>query len=125
MSEEREPYAPKTDQELEQLAQDIVGGRVFHTMYHDVEKAGLSLHAVFMPLIFMESEWHDWIKTNDIGGFYEYMAKAGPRSCNGMPTFFSMKMMSVDDNKRLNARVQEIARLHRDRLQAAGTEGIL
>jgi len=43
-------------------------------------------------------EREDFFK--NIGMLYEEYSKAGPRGINGMPNFFSMKIVSIEDTKR-------------------------
>jgi hypothetical protein len=84
----------KSEEELREFVIDFLAGRIYTTA-HMPETANLGL--VFMPLIFGAlSEWseEDWA---EIGIIYEYLDKAGPRSVNGMPGFFSMQLMHVDD----------------------------
>ena len=45
-------------------------------------------------------EREDFIK--NIGMLYEEYSKAGPRGINGMPTFFSCKIVSIEDTKRFH-----------------------
>lgn len=50
-------------------------------------------------------EWKDETPIRDeflknIGMLYEEYSKAGPRGINGMPIFFSCKIVSIEDTKR-------------------------
>ena len=116
-------YVPKSDADLEQLAQDIVAGMVFHSSYHAdaIEKSGLSLASIFMPLMFIE-DWNTFAQEHNIAVVYEHYEKAGPRSCNGMPCFFSCGCLNGADAERLHARVLEIDTFKRSRMQAATAE---
>ncbi|MBY0561543.1 hypothetical protein [Hyphomicrobium sp.] len=126
MSDETKPlpYQPKTDAELEQLAQDIVGGLVFHNVYHShrIEVANVDLEQIWMPLAFMDKAGREWQKANNINAVYEYLDKAGPGSLNGMPGFMSCHFLNVDDSRRLHTRVTDIAAFHEQRRKAAAGE---
>ena len=51
----------------------------------------------------------------DIGGFWEYLNQAGPRGINGMPCFFSCRIMHKEDWKRavaaINREIERQARI--------------
>jgi hypothetical protein len=81
----------KTDQELKQLAIDIVEGKVFGTW--NLENID-DVRLVFMCSLFLEPEHLEKIKADKVEHFYEYMDKATPRSVNGIPTFFSMHYLT-------------------------------
>lgn len=84
----------KSEEELREFVIDFLAGRIFTSAHMP---PGERLELVFMPLIFGAlAEWprEDW---EDIGILYEYMDKASPRAINGMPSFFSFRMMHVDD----------------------------
>lgn len=77
----------KTKEELKQLAIDIVEGKVFGTW--NIENPS-DMAMVFMVSIFMKKK--DFPK--DAVHFYEYMSEAGPRGVNGMPCFFSARVLN-------------------------------
>lgn len=98
-------YKRKTEAELEQLAQDLVAGRVFHSsMVADPKMLGM----VFMVLSFLDREQAEALQAADIASFYEYLDKAGPRSVNGMPCFFSHQSLDLHDTKELFKRAMEV-----------------
>jgi hypothetical protein len=88
-----------SDDRLRQFILDFLGGRLF-TSAHMSEGAPDMLPMVFMPLAL--GGLADWTREEieQIGIFYEYLADAGPRSINGMPCFFSMRMLHVEDWRR-------------------------
>lgn len=74
-----------TEAELRQLAIDIMDGRVFGTWnVQDPRDIGM----VFMTLAFGARI------PACVAQLYEYLDKAGPRSINGMPSFFSCRLLS-------------------------------
>lgn len=80
----------QTKEELAQIANDIFKGYIFTDRHvHNQNDIGM----VFMPLLFMgkKEDEDEGVETelNDWGMVYEYVSKAGPRSCNGMPMFMS------------------------------------
>ena len=102
-------YKSKTDKELKDLAFDIVAGNVFHDqMINPNEDVARMLRYVFIPLSFMKKEQAEEIQKDDIKLFYEYMNKAGARSVNGYPQFFSMQMLSRNDVERLNHHIDKV-----------------
>lgn len=90
----------KTRKELKQLAIDIVEGKVFGTWNMDNPH---NIHSVFMVSLFMKKK--DIPK--DTVHFYEYMEKAGRWSVNGMPTFFSARVLNKKEAKILQPLVKE------------------
>lgn len=82
---------------LTQLAKDIVGNLVFtdrHIREYDFPTV---FGMIFMPVMLgafadTTQEYRD-----DIGMIYEYIDKAGPRSINGYPIFFSMCYINKAD----------------------------
>jgi hypothetical protein len=113
MSETQAPkmehvYRSRTDAELEQLAQDVIADKVFTSM--QVRRME-DMTMVFMMLAFLEREDVEWLKSQDIYFFYEYMDKALPRSINGYPCFLSMQYLSREDYNKLAKRYDEIKNL--------------
>jgi hypothetical protein len=93
---------PRIDyHQLAQLVTDLVAGRVF--------TSGQVSRVDELPLVFMTlslGAYKDWPKEelNQIGLIYEYLDKAMPRSINGMPTFFSHRVVHALDVPILNER---------------------
>ena len=81
----------KTEQELKQLAIDIVEGKVFGTW--NLKRMD-EVKMVFMVAIGLDSDQSKKLIEDDVMHFYEYMDKAGPRSINGMPMFFSANYLT-------------------------------
>ena len=92
----------KTDDELKQLAIDVYSGHVFCDWMinpGNPEAAAADLRMVFMVLALMSQEQaEEWIEKSEPSMLYEYMEKAGPRSVNGMPGFFSMQSLNRADH---------------------------
>jgi hypothetical protein len=118
--ETRQPwtYTRKTPAELEQLAWDIIGGRVFGTWSHP-DAASLS----FMILHLLDREQIEALKANEIVHMYEYLDKAGPRSVNGLPSFMSCLYLDKHDAGELMRRCQELDALKSERATEAAQLG--
>ncbi|HSZ58476.1 MAG TPA: hypothetical protein VK797_22610 [Tepidisphaeraceae bacterium] len=86
------PRAMKTDDELKALARDIYQGRVF-TSSHIADPRDVGL--VFMVLSLGAKI------PPDTAFVYEYLDKAGERSINGYPTFFSCKLLNQAETEKL------------------------
>lgn len=82
---------------LTQLAKDIVGNLVFTDRHIREFDFPTVFGMVFMPV--MLGAFADTTEEyrNDIGMIYEYIDKAGPRSINGYPIFFSMCYINKHD----------------------------
>jgi hypothetical protein len=92
-------YAPKTDEEIKALAEDLYRGRIFTDRH--IRNGDKMATSVFMPIAFFDEKTLKSLREAKIGLFYEYMDKACPVSVNGYPTFGSVRMLSQDDTKRL------------------------
>lgn len=101
-------YTPKSDAELEQLAQDVVAGRVF-TDRHCPNLEDLRM--VFLALALADKEQIQELRKLDIGMLYEYLDQAGPRSINGMPCFFSFQYLNSEDFAKFAIKYKEIREL--------------
>ena len=89
----------RTDEELKQIAVDIYEGRIFTD--RSISE-GCDAGMVFLPVILgaFKDESEEGLK--DIKLIFEYMDKAGPRSINGMPMFFSCQVLRTDDFKKMS-----------------------
>jgi len=94
------------EKELKQLAIDISENKVFGTW--QMNKCDIAhLYVVFMPVTFMTDEQRKELETNNIIHFYEYYDKAGPRSVNGMPCFFSLCQINENDWEKVVKYIKE------------------
>ena len=105
----------RSEEELRQLAQDVVDGHVFGSWMLSEHEAEHMLQMVFMPLFFMGTDVNTWLKMNSepddpFAHMYEYMEKAGPRSINGKPIFMSCQLLRESEAKRLGDLCQEAQR---------------
>lgn len=101
MSDDREKWVlpRKTDEELNDLAKSVALGQVFITNNEDGIRNAFGGLLIFSD--FTEEE------AQQIGAMYEEYAKAGPRSINGYPFFFSASFVHVDDLPKLSALIEE------------------
>lgn len=98
------PMVPRSKQfpvmstaDMKTLAKDIATGKVFMDIFLKEQEVGKIGHLIFMPMMFMD--WSDWTDEDkaQFGAVYEYFDKAGPRSINGYPIFFSCRFIHRDD----------------------------
>lgn len=87
---------PKTDADLKKIAVDLFEGKIY-TDRHIPE--GESLAMVFMPIALGAFQNTTEEEIKNIGLIYEYLDQAGPRSINGMPNFFSFKMLTRSETE--------------------------
>ena len=87
----------RADKELKQIAIDIYKGHIFtdRQVYNAKD-----LPLVFMVIPFMDEKDIKKLQDDPPGLMFEYIDKAGPRAINGMPSFFSMQMLSKEDTKK-------------------------
>lgn len=98
-------YTPKTDDEIKQLALDVLGNVVFTS---DHVRSPEEVTMVFMILPLMLPEQIEELAQNKISLFYEAYKKAGPKGINGYPMFFSCNMLNDTDHKRLREKLVAI-----------------
>lgn len=95
-----------SDVQLKKLAIDISDGKVFtDTMIPPDQYQMVSI--IFMPLIFLGKEKLEEL-ANTCGLLYEYYDKAGPRSVNGFPIFFSFNSLNKEDIKKVDEYYKKI-----------------
>lgn len=94
--------------ELHQIAEDLFAGRIYTDRHIPEHEGAHALGMVFMPLALgADLTTLGFSETNPPGMIYEYLDKAGPRSCNGMPAFFSMHVLTQTE-------AEEVMRLWRN-----------
>jgi hypothetical protein len=97
---------PETPEEqtarLKRFVLDFCDGRVFSTVHCEPRDAPM----VFMPLALMSPEQIKELQGANVGLIYEHIDKAGPRSINGMPCFFSFSTLSREEWDRVRVAIQ-------------------
>lgn len=88
----------RTDEDLKQIAIDLFHGKIF-TDRHLRRPEDIKM--VFIVFAFMKKKDIDKLQKDPPGMIFEYLDKAGPRSCNGMPGFFSCQMLSREDTAKV------------------------
>lgn len=98
-----------SDEQLRQFVNDYCSGRIFTNW--DIPNVDL-VRMVFVPIGL--GAFTGWKKEDlgQLGCVYERIDKAAPRGINGLPMFFSMRMMHTEDwaraiiaiNRELNRR---------------------
>lgn len=87
-------YVPRmTTDERRKFVIDYLAGRIFTS--HGVPEGSLPM--VFMPVAFGCFEGWERSDFEKLGVIFEYVEKAGPRSINGLPVFFSLQLMHIAD----------------------------
>ena len=82
-------------QELSTFIEDMINNKIF-CLHHIREEEMLRMGSmVFMPIAFGAKFSPE--EEQNIGTIYEYWDQAGPRSINGYPCFFSMRVLHKDD----------------------------
>jgi len=92
------PPQELSEEELREIAEGIYHGRIFcDRQVHTPQEIPM----VFMPLALMDDKGRASMILQDANFVYEYVEKAGPRSINGMPCFFSMRFLTTDQAKKV------------------------
>lgn len=98
----------KTLEQLRELAADIVDGKVFTTNHIRPEDVRL-IPSLFIPLAFADEEHRATLE--NVAMVYEYIEKAGPRSVNGYPAFFSCKFLTKEEYDVMQPFIRQYAEL--------------
>lgn len=90
-----------TDEQLREFIQGYLNGKYFTSENIRPEDKVLMLGMVFLPVALGAFSLYkpDSIR-EDLGILYEEYSKALPRSCNGYPSFFSVRVMHRLDWKK-------------------------
>lgn len=100
-----------SESQLSTLAKDIAMGKVFTSDHVPPNQMQNLLSMIFMPIALGAlSDLSDAAK-KDIGFIYEYLDKAGPRSINGFPIFFSCAYVNIHDRKLIWEKVSQIEKM--------------
>lgn len=109
--EKKLKFPNMSKEELSQLAKDIAMDKVFCSCFmsdHELNNIGM----VFMPLALGALADMPKEMVDDIGFVYEYYTEARTGRCiNGMPIFFSCRMVSKADARRIGEKVKEIKKV--------------
>lgn len=118
----------RDDQQLRELAFDVVAGKVFGS-WNLPERDARLVSSIFLPLALSDREHFEFMKQWDIVHFYEYLHAAGPRSVNGYPSFMSVKMLSGNEAAKLMRlcemaeKIQKAFLAGEDTMSGGSTEG--
>lgn len=95
-------------EKVHELARDIVMDKVFIDRFisEPDHEWNHMLRAIFLPIGLGGMP----ANVEDIGMVYEYLEKAGPRSINGYPIFFSCQMLHKAQMPELIAAVEHYAK---------------
>ncbi len=87
----------RKDAELKQIARDLYSGQIFCDRHI---KVPADFARVFMILNLMRPEDRLKFSERDIGLVYEYLHKAAPLTCNGLPCFFSLQTLTKAETEK-------------------------
>lgn len=96
----------REEEELDKLAWRYVQGEIFLT--NDPKQIRESFSFILMALsdkFDSDEEWKNFVE--DIGGAYEEISKASPRSVNGNPFFMSASFIHKNDTDYLLDKIYE------------------
>ena len=107
-------YTRKTPAELEELAWDVVSGKVFGSWMIPGSPV-----VSFMPLALLGPEESATMQKLEIIHCYEYKSEAGPVAANGMPIFMSVRFLDRTDATTLSNLCKDINDMKKKRLAEA------
>lgn len=98
-------YTSLTEEDIKKLAGDIYLGLVFTDRH--IENPS-DIPRVFVPLMLMGEEQIEELRSNPPGMIYEYIENASPMGIDGMPIFFSFRLLDQEDVKKVNKKYIQI-----------------
>ena len=94
-----EPFSDLHEELIQQIADGIASGGIFCS--GQIRDQSLT-QSIFMPLLFMDAKTQARMLIHEASFLYEHFSKAGPRSINGYPIFFSMQILSKSDGDKVS-----------------------
>lgn len=89
----------KTEEQLRKIAADFYDGLIYSDRHVASQNV---LQIVFMPLALGALSQLTEAEVADIGLIYEYWSEyKSPRSINGSPIFFSMKILTKEETEKM------------------------
>lgn len=99
---------PLPDERLKEIALGLDAGQIFCN-WHLEDQGDLS--SVFMPLGLGAFDSFSEEDFNDVGMVYEHLEKQGPRSINGYPTFFSVRLVNKAGADKIRTYLQQLEKM--------------
>lgn len=93
------------EEKVKEIALGIDAGQIY-TNWHLPDQGEMS--SVFMPLGLGALDNLSQGELNDVGMVFEYLEKQAPRSINGMPVFFSMHLVNMEDAGKIRGYLEKI-----------------
>jgi hypothetical protein len=101
----------KSEEELKQLAADILARRIFTSGMIQAPQDIPLVFTSFLRLNKLErKELKQKMKTGEAALFYEYLSRAGATSVNGMPTFSSVQTLAKLEVREVQKHIDELNR---------------
>lgn len=94
-----EPTEPKVRRLSREELAEFVMGVCDGNIYTSVGLGPSEIRMVFMPIALGGLEGFTEEEIGEIGCIWEHLNQAGPRSINGRPGFFSMRLLHIEDAK--------------------------
>jgi len=98
MAKEKEK---RTEEELKEIAVGLLHGQIYSTQHQFLIDNPNMIPSVFMPLALMTPEVSKDFLARKPAMIFEYINKAGPRSVNGQPSFFTLQYLGQEESKKV------------------------
>ena len=93
----KQPEPPKYPNENSSVANDR-DNAIYDVIQRDADQAK---YEEDMKWYEVEVKYFNEEQLKSIGLVYEYLSEAGPMSVNGKPTFFSCRLLNIEDTKKM------------------------
>lgn len=92
------------DKKIKEIAADLHAGRIFCDRHLQNPKRELKMVFMTVALLMGSPDGEKFMKViteGKVGMIYEYLDKAGPLSCNGLPMFMSFRVLTPGDTEKV------------------------
>lgn len=100
-------------EEIDRIALDLFKGQIFTSAHLKPEDLEL-FWTIFMPFALHENPTE---LLKGVGLVYEYLEKAGPRTINGYPIFFSAHLLNIEDAEKVLLKYKALEEAAQETLQ--------
>ena len=111
-------YTNRSEEQLKQIAMDLYHGHIFTDRMLEPHHGPIFM--TFLPLIAMPNTRYREAYYKDLGLLFEYYSVRGPMSHNGVPTFFSVRRLDVNDYEKMVQYLDEY-KIYQDKIKSDWT----
>lgn len=93
--------ASLSEEEISKIALDLYKGQIFCDKHIDSKEKPVMLPMIFLPVGLGCFGSYSKEELKEIGMLFQYYTEAGNQTINGYPTFMSVRVINVEDSKKV------------------------